>query len=106
MRVSSTFRPALALALALAGGTLATQPAAAFDPAVQAVGWNGYGYGHGYGHGYRHHHRPPRYGYAPPRHVYVPPPPPVVYHRPPCWRLPPWHPASCAAPPPRYHRHW
>jgi len=104
MRVSSAFRPALALALALAGGAFAGRPAAGFDPAVQAVGWNGYGYGYGRGHWHGHPHRPPRYVYVPPRHVYVPPP--VVYHRPPCWRLPPWHPAACASPPPRYYRHW
>jgi hypothetical protein len=80
MRVSSIFRPAFALALALAGGALASQPAAAFDPAVQAVGWNGYGYGHGRGHWQGHHHRPPRYVYVPPRHVYVPPPPRYYRH--------------------------
>jgi hypothetical protein len=100
MRLSSAFRPALALAVALIGGTLASQPAAAFDPMARTIGWNGYGHRHGHWH---HHHPPPHVHVPPPRYIYVPPP--VVYHRPPCWRLPPWHPASCA-PPPHHHRHW
>jgi hypothetical protein len=104
MRPSSPLRAVLALALALVAGGLAARPAAAFDPSVQVAGWHRHGDGYGYGH-WHPHRPPPRVYVPPPRHVHVPPPPPVVYHRPPCWRLPPWHPAFCA-PPPRYHRHW
>jgi hypothetical protein len=111
MRVFSAFRcasrPVLALALALAAGSFVASPAIAFDGVARPVGWGGYGYGPYHRPPPRVYVPPPRYIYVPPpRYIYVPAPPPVVYHRPPCWRLPPWHPAFCAPPPPRYHRHW